>query len=282
VIYGLGAALGWGLADFGAAVVGRRVGSFATVVLAQIAGFAGIATVYVLVRPAWTGSIADVALLGCNAVFATSAYLLLYRGLELGPVALVSPIAAAFAVITIAFAIAFLGESLHGFVLAGALVTVLGVVLTATDTRKLAGGARMSQAGVPYALAASFLFGVATLVMGYTAQRIGWVTTVFVGRTFSVTIMIVAATVRRPELDRDDRVGILGAVAVGLVDIAGISLYSRGVEIGLVSIVTAASATFTLIPVVAGIWLLRERPAPSQLLGIVVVVGGLLLLGLGG
>lgn len=282
MIYGLGAALGWGLADFGAAVVGRRVGSFATTVLAQIAGFVGIATVYLLVRPAWTGSIADVALLGGNAVFSASAYLLLYRGLALGPVALVSPIAAAFAVITIAFAIVFLGESLHGFVLAGALVTVLGVVLTATDTRKLGSGTRMSQAGVPYALVSSFLFGVGALVMGITAQRIGWITAVFLGRTFSVTIMIVVAAVRRPQLDRDDRMGILGAVAVGLLDVVGISLYSHGAEIGLVSIVTAASATFTLIPVVAGIWLLRERPAPSQLLGIVVVVGGLLLLGLGG
>jgi len=69
---------------------------------------------------------------------------------------------------------------------------------------------------------------------------------------------------------------------VGLVDMLGMSVYSYGVELGYVSIVTAASATFTLIPVAGGIVLLRERPAASQLLGIALVVAGLLLLGLGG
>ena len=38
MIYGLGAALGWGLADFLVAIVARRIGSFATVVLAQFTG----------------------------------------------------------------------------------------------------------------------------------------------------------------------------------------------------------------------------------------------------
>src|SRR5439155_6287977 len=37
VIYGLAAALGWGFSDFAAAVSGRRVGAFATVVVSHVA-----------------------------------------------------------------------------------------------------------------------------------------------------------------------------------------------------------------------------------------------------
>jgi drug/metabolite transporter (DMT)-like permease len=72
---------------------------------------------------------------------------------------------------------------------------------------------------------------------------------------------------------------VAGAALVGVIDVLGGAAYARGTELGYLSIVSAASATFPLIPVVGGIILLRERPAASQLTGIALVVGGLLLLG---
>ena len=36
MIYGLAAAVGWGLADFSGAVAGRRIGSVATVIVGQV------------------------------------------------------------------------------------------------------------------------------------------------------------------------------------------------------------------------------------------------------
>lgn len=282
MIYGLGAALAWGFADFAAAIVGRRIGSFAITLVAQIAGFVTIAWIFLIRHPAWTGTRWDVALLAANAVLGIAGYLLMYKGFALGPVALVSPIVAAYAVITIALAMMLLGESLDGLVLAGALVTVLGVVLTATDPRRIRSVEGTSRSGVPYALISSVLFGVATFVMGRAVQRVGWVSALFVGRSFSLILMLALTAVRRPDLRRGGGRWLLGAAAVGLVDMLGMSVYSYGVELGYVSIVTAASATFTLIPVAGGIVLLRERPAASQLLGIALVVAGLLLLGLGG
>lgn len=281
MIYGLGAALAWGFGDFAAALVGRRLGSFALTVVAQVAGLSAIVAIYVIRRPAWTGTGWDIALLAANAVLGAVGYLLMYRGFELGPVALVSPILAAYAVITIALALLLLGESLHGLVVLGALVTLSGVILTAGDPRQLSSDGRASRAGVPHALIASLLFGIGTFVMGRAAQRIGWVSTLLIGRTFSVVVILVLASIRRPDLRRGGGRSILAAAAVGLVDVLGMSVFSYGVEIGYVSIVTAASATFTLIPVAGGIALLHERPAASQLAGIALVVAGLLLLGLG-
>jgi len=72
---------------------------------------------------------------------------------------------------------------------------------------------------------------------------------------------------------------VAGAALVGVIDVLGGAAYARGAELGYLSIVSAASATFPLIPVVGGILLLRERPAASQLAGVALVVGGLLLLG---
>jgi drug/metabolite transporter (DMT)-like permease len=69
------------------------------------------------------------------------------------------------------------------------------------------------------------------------------------------------------------------AVMVGVVELLGTIAYARGAEVGLVSIVTAASATYPLVPVFGGVVLLEERPAPNQYLGVAMVVGGLVLLG---
>jgi drug/metabolite transporter (DMT)-like permease len=77
--------------------------------------------------------------------------------------------------------------------------------------------------------------------------------------------------------------GLLGApitlaVLVGVLELLGTFAYARGSEVGLVSIVTAASATYPLIPVFGGVVLLRERPAPTQFVGVAMVIGGLMLL----
>jgi drug/metabolite transporter (DMT)-like permease len=65
-----------------------------------------------------------------------------------------------------------------------------------------------------------------------------------------------------------------------VVDVFGLISYSRGSELGLVSIVSAASAAFPLVPVAGGIVLFQERPAITQFLGVALVIGGLILLGL--
>jgi uncharacterized membrane protein len=74
--------------------------------------------------------------------------------------------------------------------------------------------------------------------------------------------------------------GLWLATLVGAADILGVMAYARGAEVGQLSIVTAASATYVLIPVIVSIVALSERPAPNQLAGVGVVVAGLLLLGL--
>jgi drug/metabolite transporter (DMT)-like permease len=285
VIFGLTAALGWGVADFGAAVVARRVGSMTTVVISQVGGILTLLVLVAVLRPAWSTPPGVIAGMAANGAIAAGAYLLLYRGLELGPVALVSPVVAAYAVITIALAVAFLGESLPGIVAIGAFTTVVGVVLTSTDLRKLGRPSPTGRSGVRYAIASMALFGVATFLLGRYAKEVGWLPALTLSRAFSMASLVGVAMFvagARPTRGEGPVIpAVAGAALVGVIDVLGGAAYARGTELGYVSIVSAASATFPLIPVVGGILLLRERPAASQLAGVTLVVGGLLLLGTG-
>lgn len=283
MIYGFGAALGWGIADFGAALVGRRIGSHVTVVVSHLTGSLAFAVLFLVARPAWHVSGGQFSMLLLNGVIAAAGYLLVYRALELGPVALVSPIVAAYAAVTVTLAVTLLHESLAGVVLAGTVITIVGVVLTSADLRALVAGRRAAApTGVPNALASMLLFGVATYILGRSSQEIGWIVTIVISRATSSLILLATAAARRRDFAAVPGKTVALAGLVGLSDVLGVSMYAKGVEVGLISIVAVASATFTLIPVAGAILFFHERPAASQALGVALVVGGLLLLGIGG
>ncbi|MEX0991004.1 MAG: DMT family transporter [Actinomycetota bacterium] len=284
MIYGLGAALGWGLADVTAAVSGRRIGSLRTVVIAQLASLVVLGVVVAIFRPPMGASSTQIAILLVGGVLGAGAYLSLYKGLALGPVALVSPIVAAYAAITIVLAVVFLHERLTGLALLGTVLALVGVVLTATDPRALRrGGSLLGGGGIPWGISAMLLFGVATFVLGRVSQDIGWAAPTVYSRIGDVAVIVLVGVVLRRRM-RGRRLGaqdLTLAFFVGMTDILGVISYARGAELGYISIVTAASVAFIVIPVVAGFVMFRERPAPSQIAGIVVVAGGLVALGMG-
>jgi drug/metabolite transporter (DMT)-like permease len=284
VIYGLGAAIFWGIADLFAAFSGRRVGVAATVLLSQVAAAVAISVV-VLASGHDLDRLDEVAgwLLPIAAVTAV-AYVTLYRALELGPIALVSPLLASYAVIPVLLAVLFLDETLGSVEIAGAAVTIGGAVVTSADVRSLRTGTRVAAAALPWALASTVLFGTAAYAVAWSAKRVGWLTSLWLVRTSTALLFVIAAVVAIAVMRPAIR-GTLSTRAVtlcallGLADLTGTISYSRGSEVGLVSIVTAVSATYPLIPVFGGIALLDERPAINHYVGVAMVIAGLLLLG---
>ena len=284
MIYGLGTALGWGIADFLAAVVSRRIGVVAALLFAQFAGLTGLGVVYVISQPSLDVSGPQLGMLLGNGVVAAVAYFALYKGLELGPVALVSPIVSAYAAFTIVLAVVFLHETLGGLVLIGMLVTFGGVVLSSTDVSAVRRGALAEghAPGIPFALIAMLAFGFSTFLISRLSRDLGWFLPVVMSRMGTTATLLIGSAIARQRPFRDiDRRSLAAAVVIGLSDVIGLYLYARGSQLGFVSIVAAASAAYAVIPVIGGVILLKERPVRSQAAGIALVFAGLLLLGVG-
>jgi drug/metabolite transporter (DMT)-like permease len=286
VIYGLAAAIGWGLSDLWAAMSGRRIGSGRTVVVAQVTAAVVISVLVLIVRPDLSGIPAVAPWLVPNAFLGAAAFATLYKGLQLGPIAVVSPVLASYAVVPVLLSVILLGETLGEWEVVGVLVTIAGAALTSTDPKALRAGTRTKPAGLPWAIVSTLLFGVATYVMGWAAKEAGFLPSLWFGRLTMTGVFLIAAFVvwvrARSTGEVRDPVApsmLRLAVLVGVMELVGTISYARGAEVGLVSIVTAASATYPLIPVLGGVVLLHERPVPTQYLGIAMVIGGLLLLG---
>jgi drug/metabolite transporter (DMT)-like permease len=285
VIYGLGAALGWGFADLGAALSGRRIGALATLIVAQLVG-AVVATLLVVISRPSLSSLDEVAgWLVPSSLLMAGGYFALYRGLELGPVAVVSPVLASYAILPVLLAVWLLGESLTAVIVAGMVITIVGTALASTDLRSLAVGTNRMPPGLPWAIVSVVCFGLGAYVIGWASQRAGWLPTLWLSRICTTVVFLAIGLIVMVRSRGDRRTipppALRFAALVGLVDLTGGVMYGWGAEVGFISIVTAASATYPIVPVFGSTLLFRERPAPNQYLGVALVIGGLLAVGLG-
>ncbi len=283
MIYGLLAAVGFGLADFLTALTTRRIGTFLTLAVAQAVGTLICAVAFTVGHPG-TGGADAAAWLGLilSGALAAVAYVGLYRGLELGPVALVSPIVAADSAIAILLIVPVLHETVPGPGWIGVAAALAGVVMASIDPRSLRSTTPVDRRGIAWALLSMALFGVVVFIVGWAAKRYGWFLPMFCSRLGTMGALLAAAGAARGRLLRrpPSPAFVWLAVVVGLVDLGGFAAFSRGSEVGVVSVVIAVSAAFPLIPMVGGMVVFGERPARTQLAGALLVVAGLVVLGL--
>jgi uncharacterized membrane protein len=119
-------------------------------------------------------------------------------------------------------------------------------------------------------------------MLGWISQRAGWVPGLWGSRIAQVAFYLPLIPLFRKELARvRPGPGLWIAFLAGAADVVGVVSYSIGSTREFVSIVIAASAVFPLIAVILSILVFEERIVANQVVGIVLVVGGLLLLGLG-
>ena len=286
MIFGLAAAIGWGLADYAGAVAGRRIGSTPAVVFGQVLS-AIFMTVLVLATGQDLGRVGTLLwLVAANGVVTATAYATHYYALQLGPVAVVSPIGATYAIPAIAMAIAFRGERPTVLALVGAAVTVVGVALVSTDLAKLRAGIRNHAPGTRWALVSALGFGVAAFLLGVAAKELGWVLGLWASRIAQLACYLPLVVIQRRAFVRLPgmsglRFGVAIALAAGAADILGVTSFSAGSEAGFISIVVAASAVFPAIAVGLSIGFLRERLVANQWVGVALVLPGLMMLGFG-
>ncbi|HEX8033982.1 MAG TPA: DMT family transporter [Ktedonobacterales bacterium] len=212
VVFGLTAALCWGVADFFARSATRSGGTFRTLLSIQI-----IATVTLLavamplgllhltnLRP---GPTLVAALLGLIILSGAG---LLYRAFAIGTLAIVSPIAASYAAITALLAMLLSREQPRLPQLIGIICTLGGVILASAVSNNPPGdhagtpslpvgnpAKRPSKAplslapGLPEALLSMLLFGVAYWALRFVVADLGGVTVAFIAKASDLIALLL-------------------------------------------------------------------------------------------
>ena len=277
VLFGLAFAAGIGVADVISAGLTRTLGVLRTVFLLQMFGVVGMLVFALFTGHLETISASDLLRMAGLTVLVVFFYLGFYKALQLGPIALVGPIVAAHSPVVVVLAVIFLGERISEWQIAAIVAVVSGVVMASVDLPALRSGRTVIGLGVGLAIGVSIAAGFWQFAIAAMSKEMGWFAPVFLTRLFMVCILIPVVVIRREQ----PWVGLNRKLAVAIVVVAALETlsllaFTRGSEIGIVSIVAAASTAYPVIPIIGGIVLFKERLSAIQFVGLFIVTLGLL------
>ncbi|MDT0265888.1 EamA family transporter [Streptomyces sp. DSM 44915] len=274
----------WGLADFGGGLLTRRLPALTVVVVSQALA-AGVLGVVVVATGAWSEADGRLWFAVAAGAIGPLAMLLFYRALALGPMGVVSPLAATAVAVPIGVALV-LGERPGLVQYAGMVIAFAGVVL--------AGGPRLggavSRRTLGYTAGAALGFGaVLALIAEASTTVTGLFLALFVQRLCNVVTggaaLWVAARRGTPVLPAEGRAPLLAALPslafVGLADVAANGTYALAARIGPTTVAVVLASLYPVVTALAARGVLRERLLAAQAAGAGLALAGTLLLASG-
>jgi DME family drug/metabolite transporter len=288
LLFGLGAAAAWGVTDISSALAGRRVGSLRVLVGAQTIGLV-VLVVIALIRSVdpWGMPPATFAYATGLGILGGVAYLTFFTALRIGPVAVVSPVVAAFGGLTVVLSVIFRGETLEPLQALGAILATAGIVMTGVVLDGGLRSIRLRGAGVAFALVALTTFAVLTVGTAGPIKEEGWLEVTLVTRGADVAFAFAVFALvlrRRPRWSRSlvdtggvrDRRGPALVLASGLLDVTGLISFAIGLEVAETWLVGLSSSFGPAVAVLFAVAFLGERLRPIQWIGLAALGAGML------
>jgi drug/metabolite transporter (DMT)-like permease len=268
----LGASLTWGVSDFFGPLKGRTLGALRVLVYVQLGGLTAIALI-VAIRGKGP---ADPAVLFAvpAAISGTLGFYAYYRGMAVGAMSIVAPIAGISAAIPVVVGI-ISGDRPSLWQWFGIAAALGGVFLASREPGR---GGRVT-AGVGLALLAAIGFGGYFPPMHAAGNAdFWWASLIF--RMTSTSVILAAVAIRRPPLAvAPIQVPLIALIGVG--DMLGNFFFAAASTSGLVSITSVLASLYPIVTVLLARLVLKERVARSQEAGIALTLAGVAFISAG-
>jgi drug/metabolite transporter (DMT)-like permease len=261
IVLGLLASIGWGIADFGGGLTSRRAPVLGVLLGSQIASLAvGVPILAAVSEPAMRPSDMTVSIAG--GVLGAAGLSLLYRGLSVGRMGVVAPVAAVItATLPVVYGFATEGAP-SGLAIIGIVAAIVSVVLVSRSPDASDG----RPSGLRYGVAAGIVFGLFTI--GAAQLNDGLILSpVVVIRVTSVLVIATWIVLRRQQW-RVPRSLWPALVGVGVMDMAATAAYLAAIAIGPLSIAAILASLYPVVTAILAALVLRERVTPVHAAGI--------------
>lgn len=303
----------WGLADFGAGLLSRRMPAARVVVYSQGAAALVLAAV-VLATGAYTEAGPRLWYALAAGCVGPLALLCFYSALARGPMGVVSPLATAGVAIPVGIGFAVNGERPGLLQYAGIAVAIVGIALAGGPRL---GGTPVQRSTILLTLGAALGFGTVFALIAEASVTIpGLFLALLVQRSVNVAVggVVLVAGERRGRTERrrgeelvaesgeaasvrgDELVADPGGVApgrrlawsalpavalVGLVDTAANGTYALSTRTGPVTVAAVLASLYPVVTALAARGILKERLLRAQAVGAGLALAGTVLLAAG-
>ncbi len=262
VVLGMLATVGWGIGDFGGGLASRMAPVLGVLFTSQVASLLVAVPLFLLVaEPAM--SQLDLGLATIAGVLGGTGLALLYRGLSVGRMGVVAPVAA-MVTASLPVAYGFLTEGVPSILaIIGIGCAAVGVVLVSMAPPAPDG----RPSGLRYGIVTGLVFGLFPIVMNGISDDLlmGPVLAVRVASIATVAFLVVAR--RQPwRVPRRLWPAMLG---IGVADMLATAAYLAAIAVGPLAIAAILTSLYPVVTVILAALVLKERITPVHAVGII-------------
>ncbi len=277
VILGFLTALVYGFADFFGALASRKISSITVTAVSGFVGFVFLTSLSPFIGATFSQqAIITGAAAGIASAIGISA---LYASLAIGPIAIVSPMAAVCgAIVPMTFGF-FLGDRFGWTALAAIGMILVAVVLVGFVPS--ADAIRPSAKGLIYAAIAGAGIGTILIVLKFSPTDSGMASIIVMRLVSAIFLNVFLLAVwlrnRRTLATPKEKVPTKfwwGVVAAGLFDSSANIFFTLALRSGSLSVVSVLTALYPLGTIILARIVLRERIAKVQMFGVVLALAG--------
>ena len=273
----LAACFGWGVADFLGGLKSRQLPVFSVLL---VSSFFGLLTILGIVLIRGVAPPHDPALLLAvgGGLAGVAAMFFLYRGLSIGSMAIVAPISATGVILPVIVSLAG-GDSPTLLQKLGMAVAIIGAVLASREKNNNGNGSRLAT-GVGLAAGSAVAAGIFFVVMDVASEADPY-WAAFLMRFSYFSLLIIIFLLRRPAV-RTGKIHMPAMIVLGICDALAGFAYALATTRGMLGLVAVVGALYPAVTVLLSMLILRERPQPEQLMGVILAVGGVTFISAGG
>ncbi|MEC0175108.1 DMT family transporter [Paenibacillus favisporus] len=277
MIYGLIAAVCFGLSDFMVTQATRKIQTLPALMWIQLIASILLVSYVWLQSPQVNGDIAIWGAAAAISIVNFAGTVLLYRAFEKGTLSIVSPIGSGFVVVTAV--LAFLGgERLPWNSIVGVMLLVIGV-MTVTWSKK-SDSMKATLSGVPEAAIASLCIGFYFWAIGYITPFLGVLLPVLITRVVQLLCAVAYLRTRKITLPRITFSTGCILVLAALLDSGALLSFNRGQSLAYTTSTTALTSLYSVVTILMAGAILKERLEKTQWIGVSVVLLGVIAVSL--
>ncbi|MGH3724471.1 MAG: EamA family transporter [Mycobacterium sp.] len=258
--------LSWGVSDFIGGHASKKRSTLAVLALSRPVGLAVVGLVALVTSSTHFDGRTMLGMLSGPAAF--TALYALYRALAIGPMGVVSPIAAVGAVVPVIWG-AMIGQSLTGLTYLGLAGTLIGVML-ASASQGL-DGRRPGRQVLLWSFFCTVMFGVCMILLA-EAGRSHPVEAVVVSRATEVALILVLGAFSWKRLRENLRPPFGVVPLAGVLDTSAILLFTYASGHGSLGVAAVLSSLYPVVTVLIARVVLHERLSRIQQAGAVLTL----------
>lgn len=281
---GLVSAISWGTADFFAAKSSKALSPELATLIVGFIGAVAFSLFYLFRQGSEPWNLEGVLFAVGAGVLMGAGLVAFYRGLDIGPVSIVSPVGSAYPLVTTIIVVSIFGDALSFTQLGGIILIVVGIVAASGlfNARK---SERRITKGVVYAIITFLLWGGAFVLLGEAVSRIGWEKTTFVDIWFELIVIIIFVSLlksrERFSFSRKGLKLILSKylLIAALAQVFGLVVFNIGLTLTTSSaIITAISATYPALTIFLALKHFNEKVSIIPIIGAGITIVGVVIL----